>query len=165
MSPQGLRLHRLPHHTDFKLIPAPLDLSLPLATEKSPLPAIIVTPCSPSSTRDFAIAFLATPPKPSIRQRLSMSSCKAFASPSFRLRSIIFVLVVMFILVCHLATHSLTARNPHMELTGSVQTGEVHTQVMEGSMNWFDGLRSVFGREGATPTGHSSGGIVGGTER
>jgi len=160
-------VHRLPHRTDFKLIPAPLDLSLPLVTEKSPLPAIIVTPCSPSSTHDFSIAFLCKPPKPSIRQRLSesLSSSKVFASPRFRLRSIIFVLVVLFILMCHLVTHSLMARHPHMELTSSVQTGEVHTQVMEGSMNWFDGLRSVFGREGATPTGHSSGGIVGGTER
>ncbi|KAF8875350.1 hypothetical protein CPB84DRAFT_1966765 [Gymnopilus junonius] len=78
MSYQGPRVHRLPRRTDFKLIPAPLDLSLPLVTEKSPLPAIIVTPSSPSSTRDFSIAFLATPPKPTLRQRiLSLTSFKS----------------------------------------------------------------------------------------
>ncbi|KAF5357681.1 hypothetical protein D9758_007427 [Tetrapyrgos nigripes] len=44
----GPRLHRLPQRLDYTLIPAPLDLSLPLVAEKSPLPAIIVTPSSPS---------------------------------------------------------------------------------------------------------------------
>jgi len=63
------RLHRLPRRLDYTLIPAPLDLSLPLVTEKSSLPAIIVTPSSPSSAHDFSIAFLAPPPKPSIRDR------------------------------------------------------------------------------------------------
>ncbi|KAL0949037.1 hypothetical protein HGRIS_009131 [Hohenbuehelia grisea] len=65
------RLHRLPQRLDYTLIPAPLDLSLPMMTEKSPLPAIIVTPSSPSSNRDFSIAFLAPPPKPPMRERIT----------------------------------------------------------------------------------------------
>ncbi|KDR74380.1 hypothetical protein GALMADRAFT_250293 [Galerina marginata CBS 339.88] len=142
MSRSGPRVHRLPHRTDFKLIPAPLDLSLPLVTEKSPLPAIIVTPCSPSSTHDFSIAFLAAPEKPSLRQRLSISSAKAIASPSFRLRTIIFLLLVLFILVCHLVTHTLAARQSHLEI--AVQTGEAH--VVEGSFGWFE-FGSLFGRQ------------------
>ncbi|PPQ83649.1 hypothetical protein CVT25_006255 [Psilocybe cyanescens] len=139
MSRAGPRVHRLPQRTDFKLIPAPLDLSLPLA-EKSSLPAIIVTPSSPTNTRDFSIAFLAADPKPSVRQRLSPS--KVFSSPSLRLRSILFVLVVIFVLVCHLVTHSLAARHPRLELV--VQTGEVH--VVEGSNKWF-GLGSMLARQ------------------
>uniref|UniRef100_A0A8H8CLP8 Uncharacterized protein n=1 Tax=Psilocybe cubensis TaxID=181762 RepID=A0A8H8CLP8_PSICU len=131
MSRGGPRVHRLPQRTDFKLIPAPLDLSLPLP-EKSPLPAIIVTPSSPTNTRDFSIAFLAAEPKPTVRQRLS--SAKILSSPSLRLRSVLFVLVVMFILVCHLVTHSLAARHARLELV--VQTGEVH--IVEGSNKWFD---------------------------
>jgi len=140
MSRPGPRVHRLPHRTDYKLIPAPLDLSLPSLTEKSALPAIIVTPSSPTSTRDFSIAFLASPPKPSIRQRLSSS--RVFSSPNLRLRSILFVLVVLFIIVCHLVTHNLAARRPRLELT--VQSGEVHA--VDGSIGWFD-FGSFFGRQ------------------
>ncbi|KAJ7283412.1 hypothetical protein C8J57DRAFT_1120919 [Mycena rebaudengoi] len=64
------RLHRFPHRIDYTLIPAPLDLTLPMKAESDSLPAIIVTPSSPSSARDFSIAFLAPPPKPTLRQRL-----------------------------------------------------------------------------------------------
>ncbi|KAG2014125.1 hypothetical protein CC2G_010968 [Coprinopsis cinerea AmutBmut pab1-1] len=69
----GPRVHRLPKHLnlDYILIPAPHDLSIESATEKSPLPAIIVTPSSPSSTKDFSIAFLAPPKKPTLRERVS----------------------------------------------------------------------------------------------
>lgn len=65
----GPRLHRLPRRLDYMLIPAPLDLSLDSMTEKSPLPAIIVTPSSPTHSKDFAIAFLAPPKKPSVAER------------------------------------------------------------------------------------------------
>ncbi|RXW19847.1 hypothetical protein EST38_g6001 [Candolleomyces aberdarensis] len=65
----GPRLHRLPRRLDYMLVPAPLDLSLDSMTEKSPLPAIIVTPSSPTHSKDFAIAFLAPPKKPSVAER------------------------------------------------------------------------------------------------
>lgn len=84
------RVHRLPQRLDYKLIPPPLgelpqaylshvltslviesDLSLPLVTEKAALPAIIVTPSSPKTPRDFSIAFLCPPVKPTFRERVS----------------------------------------------------------------------------------------------
>ncbi|KAF6741779.1 hypothetical protein DFP72DRAFT_229317 [Ephemerocybe angulata] len=72
----GPRIHRLPRRLDYALVPAPLDLSLDTMTEKSPLPAIIVTPSSPTHSKDFAIAFLAPPPRPSLPARL----CTAVAA-------------------------------------------------------------------------------------
>ncbi|KAG6906558.1 hypothetical protein DXG01_013186 [Tephrocybe rancida] len=128
------RIHRLPRRLDYTLIPAPLDLSLPLATEKSPLPAIIVTPSSPSSSHDFSIAFMAPPPKPSIIERISTyASNKSYSFP-VRVRTTFIILVVIFVLVCHVVTHSLAIRHPHLEF--SVQTGEAH--VADTSINWFD---------------------------
>jgi len=143
MSRPATRQYRLPKRTDYMLVPAPLDLSLPLATEKSPLPAIIVTPSSPSSSRDFCIAFLAEPPKPSLRQRLA--SYKHFNAPSLRTRTLVFLIIMMLIIACHLITHSLAARYPQFEL--SIQAGEAIA--VDGNMGWY-GLRPLFGRgEGA----------------
>ncbi|EIN10212.1 hypothetical protein PUNSTDRAFT_50898 [Punctularia strigosozonata HHB-11173 SS5] len=68
--PRGPRAHRLPQRLDYALIPAPLDLSLPEASEKHPLPAIIVTPSSPTHEHDFGIAFLAPEKQPSLRERV-----------------------------------------------------------------------------------------------
>ncbi|KAF4616172.1 hypothetical protein D9613_011426 [Agrocybe pediades] len=168
MSRSG-RIHRLPKRTDFKLIPAPLDLSLPLATEKSPLPAIIVTPSSPSSNRDFSIAFLADPPKPTLVQRVLSSMPVSLPLPgttpgtgkgplslslstgdssgggsvsqakTFKLRSILFLSILIFILVCHLATHTLAARgHPRLDLTG-----EAHAHA---AAHPFDIKAAFFGR-------------------
>lgn len=72
----GPRIHRLPRRLDYILVPAPLDLSLDTMTEKSPLPAIIVTPSSPTHSKDFAIAFLAPPAKPSLLRRCSTAVSK-----------------------------------------------------------------------------------------
>ncbi|KAK0490531.1 hypothetical protein IW261DRAFT_18936 [Armillaria novae-zelandiae] len=105
MSPP--RVHRLPlnQRLDYTLIPAPLDLSLPSLTEKS-LPAIIVTPSSPVSTHDFAIAFLAPePPPPSLLTRLSL-----------RARTAIIICLILVILACHVVTHRLAARGPYLDL-------------------------------------------------
>jgi len=108
------RLHRLPHRTDYILIPAPLDLSLSQATEKSPLPAIIVTPSSPSSSHDFSIAFLA-PPKLSLRERIA--AWRHYGGPlPFRIRYILIVLFITFALICHLAAERLAMRVPYFEL-------------------------------------------------
>ncbi|KAG5645771.1 hypothetical protein DXG03_005308 [Asterophora parasitica] len=138
------RLHRLPRRLDYTLIPAPLDLSLPLATEKSPLPAIIVTPSSPSSTHDFSIAFLAPPEKPTFRERLTSYAATKLA----RARTTIIVCLVIFILVCHVATARLATRRPHLEF--SVQTGEAH--IVDPSINWFN-FRSLVGSTPETPDG------------
>ncbi|KAF9468781.1 hypothetical protein BDZ94DRAFT_1150444, partial [Collybia nuda] len=108
------RLHRLPHRLDYTLIPAPLDLSLPLATEKSPLPAIIVTPSSPSSSHDFSIAFLAPPPKATVFERIS-SYASFKTSAHFRARTMIIIFIIIFLMVCHVVTHRLAIRRPHLE--------------------------------------------------
>ncbi|RDB20464.1 hypothetical protein Hypma_012389 [Hypsizygus marmoreus] len=138
------RLHRFPHRLDYTLIPAPLDLSLPLATEKSPLPAIIVTPSSPSSSHDFSIAFLAPPPRPSVRERVSSyaSSYVSIKAPTlpFRVRTLMIIFLIIFVLVCHVVTHRLAVRRPHLEF--SVQTGEAH--IVDTSINWFN-FRSLLG--------------------
>jgi len=106
---------RLPHRSDYILIPAPLDLSLSEATEKSLLPAIIVTPSSPSSSRDFSIAFLAAPPKLSILERIV--SWKHYGGPvPFRIRYILILLFITFALICHLAAERLAMRVPYLEL-------------------------------------------------
>ncbi|KAJ7122833.1 hypothetical protein C8R44DRAFT_704594 [Mycena epipterygia] len=137
------RLHRFPHRIDYTLIPAPLDLSLPLKTEKDALPAIIVTPSSPSSDRDFSIAFLSPPPKPSIRERLG--SYAPFVSPFQRkARNLIILSLIFFVLICHLVTHRLAARRPHLEF--SVQTGDAHF-VDNSFGTWV--VRSLWGEESA----------------
>jgi len=105
MSSGARRIHRLPQRLDYSLVPAPLDLSLPEATEKSPLPAIIVTPSSPSlGAPEYYIAFLNPPPKPSLRERITHL-------PSFhgqfalKARTVLLFSLLLFILVCHLLAH------------------------------------------------------------
>jgi len=154
------RLHRLPQRLDYTLIPAPLDLSLPLVDEKSSLPAIIVTPSSPISTRDFSIAFLAPPPKPTMRERFSSFTPRKVPSVPLKARTMIVVLIMIFVMVCHVVTHRLATRRPHLEF--SVQTGEAH--IVDTSINWFD-FRSLVGgspevNDAATISGPISNGTV-----
>jgi len=128
------RLHRLPQRLDYTLIPAPLDLTLPLVDEKSLLPAIIVTPSSPRNSIDFSIAFLAPEPKPSLRERvtsylprasrlsrqpisLATTPTKAsFSSMSgpFKFRSIFVMFFMFFVMACHMIAYRL-AIMPRMD--------------------------------------------------
>ncbi|TCD66827.1 hypothetical protein EIP91_000905 [Steccherinum ochraceum] len=138
------RLNRLPQRLDYTLIPAPLDLSLPLVDEKAPLPAIIVTPSSPSHEREFCIAFLAAEPKPPLRQRLLAHMPKLPTFPSFRprlpsqvklptspfsaefedtpnwalktrARSTLVFAILLFIMACHLLLNEMVIGHPHLE--------------------------------------------------
>jgi len=126
------RIHRLPQRLDYTLIPAPLDLSLPLVDEKSPLPAIIVTPSSPASANDFSIAFLAPPPKPTIRQRLISLLPKSLFSSHVALpqtpkplsltfsapvkaRTIVTTLLLLAIMACHVVLHRMAIQGPRMD--------------------------------------------------
>jgi hypothetical protein len=105
-----------------------LDLSLTEATEKSPLPAIIVTPSSPSSSRDFSIAFLAAPPKLSLRERIS--SWRHYGGPlPFRIRYILIVLFITFALICHLAAERLAMRVPYLELSTQNDVGWIGSPI------------------------------------
>ncbi|TFY80410.1 hypothetical protein EWM64_g3601 [Hericium alpestre] len=138
MAPHSPRRHRLPQHRDYVLIPAPLDLSLTEVSEKSPLPAIIVTPSSPSSSGEFSIAFLAPEPKPSIIERVS-----SFTAPlQFKARTTFLLLLLFFILACHLLTHRLATLNPHLEfdtmhnmVSGEQATASVSATSFSG---WLD---------------------------
>jgi len=124
------RLHRLPQRLDYTLIPAPLDLSLPLVTEKSHLPAIIVTPSSPCSPRDFSIAFLAPAEKPSIQQRISNYT----APLKLRTRSTIIILFLMVVLMCHVITHRLATSRPHLQF----QSEAPATSTQLPLLDWLD---------------------------
>ncbi|KAF5363566.1 hypothetical protein D9756_000958 [Leucocoprinus leucothites] len=110
MARQAPRLHRLPQRLDYTLVPAPLDLSLPSITEKSPLPAIIVTPSSPVHTHDFSIAFLAAPPKPTFRERVLKSvntiADNSWLAQSRSLRTFLILALLFFIMITtHLIAH------------------------------------------------------------
>lgn len=134
------RLHRLPQRLDYTLIPAPLDLSLPSITEKSPLPAIIVTPSSPSDEHRFSIAFLAPPlppPKPPIRERLLSSLF------SFKTRTAFLMFVICFVMVCHLVAHKMATHQPHLDLEFTVQDGN-RADTSGSAGGWFS-LGSFWG--------------------
>ncbi|KAH7888112.1 hypothetical protein F5I97DRAFT_1926499 [Phlebopus sp. FC_14] len=112
--PRGIHRHRLPQRFDYHLIPAPLDLSLSVATEKSPLPAIIVTPSSPAlDSPEYYIAFLSPPPKPSLRERIANSSLFWSQLPG-KARTAIIISLLLFVLICHLLTH-LAGHRPHFD--------------------------------------------------
>ncbi|PCH41337.1 hypothetical protein WOLCODRAFT_137337 [Wolfiporia cocos MD-104 SS10] len=165
----GARIHRLPQRLDYTLIPAPLDLSLPLVDEKAPLPAIIVTPSSPSHDGDFSIAFLMPPPKPSLLQRMANllpslprlppqiqlppspkpdfeqgTSCKT------RARATILLLLLLFIMACHVIMHEIALDRPHMDfgvfsdtvLPSHVEVLNAHVDAKDTASpavgGWFD---------------------------
>lgn len=126
------RIHRLPQRLDYTLIPAPLDLSLPSITEKSHLPAIIVTPSSPCSSHDFSIAFLAPTEKPSIQQRISNYT----APLKSRARPTILILFLLFVFICHVITHHFATRRPHLQF--NVQNQALATSTPLPILDWFD---------------------------
>ncbi|KDQ28785.1 hypothetical protein PLEOSDRAFT_1111940 [Pleurotus ostreatus PC15] len=146
MAPRaGPRIHRLPQRLDYTLIPAPLDLSLPLVAEKSALPAIIVTPSSPTTPHDYSIAFLAPPEKPSLKQRITTFAAPLKGPFILKARTMLLIVIVIFVLVCHVVTHSLAFRRPHLEF--SVQGTDGHL-VENAPFNWF-GFRSLWSDEEA----------------
>jgi len=112
----GRRLHRLPQRLDYTLVPAPLDLSLPLTNEKSHLPAIIITPSTPTECgHQYYIAFS---PKPTLRERFS-NYITPFQTPfQLRARTVIVLSLLLFIVVCHLFTHQFAIQRPHLRFDG-----------------------------------------------
>jgi len=135
-----------------------------MMTEKSPLPAIIVTPSSPSGETDYSIAFLAPPVKPSLRERVRASfssplsaTFESLPTPQHHLRKsarIFFVLaIIMFVLVAHLVTHRLALRRPHLEFR--VMTSDNHDAALHDTYggSWF-GFRDVW--DGAPPTDNTA---------
>ncbi|GAV99729.1 hypothetical protein LENED_001208 [Lentinula edodes] len=167
------RLHRLPQRLDYTLIPAPLDLSLPLVSEKSPLPAIIVTPSSPSSAHDYSIAFLAPPKEPGFFERLgarlhwTKAAAAAESNPnaSFGVglraqtaRTLLILFLILFVMLTHVVTHRMaqTSRRPHLDFSvqdsspapvaASYVLGEISvSEGMDGLSNGSGGHRNGFG--------------------
>ncbi|KAH9978111.1 hypothetical protein BGW80DRAFT_1456219 [Lactifluus volemus] len=133
MATHGPRRHRLPQHRpDYILIPAPEDVPLSQMSGKSPLPAIIVTPSSPSCSADFSIAFLAPPEKPTIRERLFSLSTPL----NLKTRTTFILLLLLFIMACHLFTHRLATSYPRLQF-GPLQ-GFTDARPDGHHMNLFD---------------------------
>lgn len=135
------RLGRFPQRLDYTLIPAPLDLSLPLVDEKAALPAIIVTPSSPCHDTDFSIAFLAPPPTPTFHERILARLPKlpslgarlpsqiqlppspfksdfdqtSFWSLKTKAHTTLIFAILLFIMACHLIMHSAASGHPRLE--------------------------------------------------
>lgn len=136
-----------------------VDVSLPLVDEKASLPAIIVTPSSPSHEREFCIAFLAAPPKPSFRHRLLSQLPKLPSLPSFRprlpsqiklppspfttefedganwalktrTRSTLIFAILLFIMACHLILHEVVTGRPHLDFGMGVDNDMVALNTM-----------------------------------
>jgi len=146
------RSHRLPQRLDYTLIPAPLDLQLEDVSEKSPLPAIIVTPCSPSSSH-YSIAFLAPPPKPSLWER-----SKSYLQNLFPLRTrTLFVLMFLFfVLSCHYLVQRLTVSGAHLDFFPIGDGPGPHGPRVHDTDSWFDFgalLRVVHSRMNSNPSG------------
>jgi len=134
MAVHGTRRHRLPkHRPDFILVPAPGDVPLSQMGEKSPLPAIVVTPSSPSCSADFSIAFLA-PPEKAIAEERSFSFVAPF-NLTLKARTTFLLLLLLFILACHLFTHRLAASRPHLQF-GMMQG--VTEEAPSNRISWFD---------------------------
>lgn len=82
------------------------------------MPAIIVTPSSPAAgTPEYYIAFLNPPPKLSLRERITQLPSFQGSFP-FKARTTLFILLLLFILVCHLLAH-LVVHRPHFDFKSS----------------------------------------------
>jgi hypothetical protein len=103
--------------------------------EKSPLPAIVVTPSSPSCSADFSVAFLAPPEKPPTSERL-------FSPLNLKARTTFVLLLLFFVMACHLFTHRLATNHPHLQF-GVIDIAEeaqttAHTSHHMNWLNWQD---------------------------
>jgi hypothetical protein len=97
---------------------------LPLATEKSALPAIIVTPSSPTHETDFSIAFLAPPEKPTLLSRVR-DALPSTSTIHLKARTTIILLLLFFIMACHLLTHRLSVNRPHIDFAATDDASSV----------------------------------------
>jgi len=141
MSRLGPRRHRLPRHCDYILVPAPQDFTPP--DEKSPLPAIIVTPSSPSSSFDFSIAFVAPPPKPSFRERF----VAAVVPLQTKARIALVLILFLFVLATHLLAHRLASRHAYLQFDttpaaitqdAATHARSPHIPAHDSGVGWFD---------------------------
>ncbi|KAI0316130.1 hypothetical protein OF83DRAFT_1173200 [Amylostereum chailletii] len=131
MAPSTPRRHRLPQHRDYVLVPKPADFTL--NDQKSPLPAIIVTPSSPSCSADFSIAFIAPTPEPGVLERVT-----SYLAPlQLKARTTLLLLLLFFLMASHLLTHRLATSHPHLQFDAAPP---VPSDLQDAPMfaGWFD---------------------------
>jgi len=102
-------------------------------SEKSPLPSIIVTPSSPSSSHDYCIAFLAPPPKPTFGQRV-ISSFQNTLQP--RARTTLIFTFLFFLLLCHYLAHRIAISRSHLDILPLENDFDGQLDV-PGANSWF----------------------------
>jgi hypothetical protein len=102
-------------------------------SEKSPLPSIIVTPSSPSSSHDYCIAFLAPPPKPTFGQRV-ISSFQNTLQP--RARTTLIFTFLFFLLLCHYLAHRIAISRSHLDILPLENDFDSQLDV-PGANSWF----------------------------
>jgi COMPASS component SWD1 len=109
-----------------------------MVTEKSPLPAVIITPSSPTSITDFSIAYLPPPTKPSACERL----CFVIAPFQAKARTIILLLLLFSVVLCHVITHRLATRHPQLDF--SVHNDARSNHHLSTIFDWLD-IKSLLG--------------------
>jgi hypothetical protein len=103
---------------------------------KSPLPAIVVTPSSPSCSADFSVAFLAPPEKPTVTVTTKERFFSLATPLNLKARTTFLLLLLFFIMAFHLFTHRLAASHPHLQfdmmpgVTGEAQANHL------GGFDW-----------------------------
>ena len=147
--------------------------------EKAELPAIIVTPSSPSGEHDFHIAFLAPTPKPTLKERVSAalpklpkvrlfhrrlpSEIQLPTSPyknefdtslsysvKARARTAVLLAILVFIMGCHLIMHSMLSSHPRLDFSTSDAEDVAMTMLGNGSLDDFGNVPS--NPDSATPS-------------
>ncbi|KZS97929.1 hypothetical protein SISNIDRAFT_481804 [Sistotremastrum niveocremeum HHB9708] len=105
------------------LSPGPLSPTPESPNEKSPLPSIIVTPCSPSCATDYQVAFIPSytskeeSQQPQPPSGLLSSLASKIHPVSTRLRFAVVLAVPLFVVATHFLVHQFVAREDH-ELNG-----------------------------------------------
>lgn len=107
-----------------------------MAGEKSSIPAIIVTPSSPTCDFEFYIAFS---PKPTLRDRLS----NYMAPFTFRARTAIIVSLLFFIVLCHLFTHQFVIIRPHLRFD-TFEAGQYADEHIDAQYWGWLGIKSLW---------------------
>ncbi|KAJ3831686.1 hypothetical protein F5878DRAFT_713957 [Lentinula raphanica] len=155
------------HIIDSCFLRSMTDLSLPLLTEKSPLPAIIVTPSSPSSTHDYSIAFLAPPKEPGFLERLGArlqwtkasvvanneSSRAPLGLRAQTARTLLILFLILFVMLTHLVTHRMaqTSRRPYLDFSvqdASTNMGPNTASYLLGELSGIGGEEIKDGLDG-----------------
>ncbi|KAG5219921.1 chromatin binding protein [Salix suchowensis] len=87
------------------------------------------------------------PEKPSLKQRITTFAAPLKGPFILKARTMLLIVVVIFVLVCHVVTHSLAFRRPHLEF--SVQGTDGHLVEKHRSTGLGSDLYEVTKQHGA----------------